>query len=91
MTVNIFCVNIVWIYWEAHDYGNFQLYRTGRYVPMNDGAYNHVHDNRELGFYRHIPFPYIHVDNPYMGGYGPYYGMNYPYMHDSSAGARFVK
>lgn len=59
---------------------------------MNDRAYNHVHDQRELGIYHHIPFPYIHVDNPYMGGYGPYYGMNYPYLHEGSAyDARLVK
>lgn len=59
---------------------------SGRYVPMNDAAYRHVHDRRELGFYQHvhIPYdggygPYFHVDNPYAGGYGPYYGMNFPY------------
>lgn len=56
---------------------------------MNDRAYRHVHDRRELGIYHHVDIPalpYIHVDNPYMhlnnpydGGYGPYYGMAYPY------------
>lgn len=53
---------------------------------MNDRAYKHVHDRRELGLYRHIPFPYMggygpysHVANPYDGGYGPYYGMGFPY------------
>lgn len=41
---------------------------------MNDRAYKHVHDNRELGLYRHIPFPY-------MGGYGPYFHVHNPYEH----------
>lgn len=70
---------------KYNSYGGKYMHRNdGRYVPMNDRAYKHVHDQRELGYYRHIPFPYIHVDNPYMGGYGPYYGMNYPYLHEGN-------
>lgn len=42
---------------------------------MNDHAYYHVHDMRELGRYIHIPFPY-------MGGYGPYFHIPNPYLHD---------
>lgn len=41
---------------------------------MNDGAYYHVHDMRELGRYIHIPYPYD-------GGYGPYSHMPNPYLH----------
>lgn len=57
----------------------------GRYMPMNDRLYRHVHDQRELGVYHHvhIPYdggygPYSHIDNPYIGGFGPY-GMHQPY------------
>jgi len=46
----------------------------GQYIPMNDRAYYHVHDMRELGRYIHIPYPYD-------GGYGPYFGVNIPYVH----------
>lgn len=38
--------------------------------------YHHVGDNRELGVYHHIPYPYD-------GGYGPYSGLNRPYIHDA--------
>ncbi|TDG51524.1 hypothetical protein AWZ03_001984 [Drosophila navojoa] len=38
--------------------------------------YRHVSDNRELGKYHHIPYPYD-------GGYGPYSGLNRPYVHDA--------
>ncbi|XP_055916331.1 uncharacterized protein LOC129949109 [Eupeodes corollae] len=48
----------------------------GRYIHMVQ-PYVHVHDNRELGQYVHIP-------NPYDGGYGPYSGLNNPYRHDES-------
>lgn len=48
----------------------------GRYIHMVQ-PYVHVHDNRELGKYVHIP-------NPYDGGYGPYSGLNNPYRHDES-------
>lgn len=50
-------------------------YLLGKYIPMNDHAYYHVHDMRELGRYIHIPFPY-------MGGYGPYFHIPNPYLHD---------
>lgn len=45
----------------------------GRYIHSSQ-PYRHVHDNRELGKYTHIPYPYD-------GGYGPYNGSNIPYMH----------
>uniref|UniRef100_A0A0A1XTI0 Chloride channel protein ClC-Kb n=1 Tax=Zeugodacus cucurbitae TaxID=28588 RepID=A0A0A1XTI0_ZEUCU len=45
----------------------------GHYVHSSQ-PYRHVHDNRELGKYTHIPYPYD-------GGYGPYNGSNIPYMH----------
>lgn len=48
--------------------------QTGKYIPMNDRAYMHVHDMRELGRYIHIPYPYD-------GGYGPYSHMPNPYLH----------
>lgn len=63
---------------------------------MNDRAYKHIPDRRELGKYHHIPFPYMggygpysHVANPYDGGYGPY-GMNFPYNNDASSEGRYV-
>ncbi|XP_046811088.1 uncharacterized protein LOC111688680 isoform X4 [Lucilia cuprina] len=46
--------------------------------------YMHVHDNRELGKYVHIP-------NPYDGGYGPYSGSNLPYVHDAKPYVHDVK
>lgn len=42
---------------------------------MNDRAYFHVDDMRELGRYIHIPYPYD-------GGYGPYSHMPNPYIHN---------
>lgn len=47
----------------------------GKYYPMNDGAYVHVDDMRELGRYIHIPYPYD-------GGYGPYLHEPNPYVHE---------
>lgn len=46
----------------------------GKYIPMNDRAYMHVDDMRDLGRYIHIPYPYD-------GGYGPYSHMPNPYSH----------
>lgn len=53
----------------------------GRYVPGDDAKYVHIPDHRELGKYRHIPFPYD-------GGYGKYSGFNIPYFYDPSADSR---
>lgn len=44
---------------------------------MNDRAYYHVNDQRQLGRYIHIPYPY-------MGGYGPYDHIPNPYLHDDN-------
>jgi hypothetical protein len=55
----------------------------GHYVHMVQ-PYRHVHDNRELGFYKHIPYPYD-------GGYGPYAGRNLPYVHDGRPYVHDVK
>lgn len=41
---------------------------------MNDRSYHHVDDQRYLGRYIHIPYPY-------MGGYGPYTHIPNPYAH----------
>ncbi|XP_037943940.1 larval cuticle protein LCP-30-like isoform X2 [Teleopsis dalmanni] len=67
---------------NAND-GKYHANNDGRYRPsQNEGRYiqstqpyRHVHDNRELGFYVHVPYPYD-------GGYGPYSGSNIPYVHD---------
>lgn len=65
--------------------GRYVNKNDGRYIPMNDRAYQHVHDNRELGIYHHvhIPYnggygPYSHIPNPYLHVYGPLY----PYSND---------
>ena len=56
---------------------------TGVYHHMVQ-PYVHVHDNRELG-------KYVHVPNPYDGGYGPYSGLNSPYVHDARPYVHDVK
>ncbi|KAH8297023.1 hypothetical protein KR044_003712, partial [Drosophila immigrans] len=70
--------------------GKYHPQDDGRYHPSSDEGisalqlcryhhsvqpYQHVSDNRELGVYHHIPYPYD-------GGYGPYAGLNLPYIHD---------
>lgn len=51
--------------------------KLGKYIPMNDRAYYHVDDMRELGRYVHIPNPYIHVHDLRL----PYEHENNPYLH----------
>ncbi|XP_031640354.1 uncharacterized protein LOC116352146 isoform X3 [Contarinia nasturtii] len=53
----------------------FRRAADGKYIPMNDRTYHHVHDRRELG-------RYVHVHIPYTGGYGPYDHMPNPYLHE---------
>ncbi|XP_031640353.1 uncharacterized protein LOC116352146 isoform X2 [Contarinia nasturtii] len=64
---------------NAEDDGRYHAEKysqnAGKYIPMNDRTYHHVHDRRELG-------RYVHVHIPYTGGYGPYDHMPNPYLHE---------